>query len=141
MKNLFFKTFILLSFLFVCNTISAQYNGGGYDVLGVWCYGDIYIKKAGSSDDLKCTIPVPTEGLYPHGNAISGPGAPYLTNYLGSTVDIAFNAPAQIKVELDMQDGDIGYELYTNERVTNSFGDINGTYKYYYVIIHVHFID
>lgn len=40
-----------------------------------------------------------------------------------------------------MQDGDIGYELYTNERVTNSFGGINGTYKYYYVIIHVHFID
>ena len=141
MKNLFFKTFILLSFLFVCNTISAQYNREGSDVLGVWCYGDIYIKKTGSTDDPKCTIPVPTEGLYPYGNAISGPGAPYLTNYLGNTVDIRFNAPAQIKVELDMQDGDIGYELYTDERVTNSFDDINGTYKYYYVIIHVHFID
>lgn len=134
MKNLFFKTFILLSFLFVCNTISAQYNGGGSDVLGVWCYGDIYIKKTGSSGEVKCTIPIPPEGIVD----IDGPGAPYLTNYLGSTVDIVFNAPAHFKAELDFIDGDIGYELYVN-LTTSGLGE--GVGCYYYVIIHVHFID
>lgn len=62
---------------------------------------------------------------------------------------ISFSLPSFIyaeneKVEIPTEDkwGEkADGELYTNERVTNSFGDINGTYKYYYVIIHVHFID
>ena len=48
---------------------------------------------------------------------------------------ISFSLPSFIYAENEK------VEIPTEDKWGDSFGDINGTYKYYYVIIHVHFID
>lgn len=90
----------------------------------------------------KLTIPVPSEGLILpfYEETIVGPGCPYLTNFLGNTVDMYVN---RIMLEPEFEDDGTGtcqivYDLYVNRQALEFSSHFGGNvYCHYHVIVNV----
>ena len=133
------KILAIVTVVLLATTCFAQQYGS--DCLGVLCTIDVDLSQQKGSPDLVYTIFVPSEGIYltksnyfnSRGPIIQGPGAPYLFNYLGNTVDIHLKR-AQMIVEYETEPTERFLELFVDKQVTD-FG-ITTTYgnQCYYLI-------
>jgi len=88
------------------------------ECLGVWCYITVDFKNDPVTSDgyFKYTIQTPPNGI--QYACMQGPGAPYLFNHLGSTVDLYIR---KMRLELDADGYDsVPIELFVDTWIGDS---------------------
>lgn len=116
MKRMFLKAFMLLFFVNITSSVLAQDYGfiepnHVEQYLGVHCEVSVDLDNDPVQGGyLKYTIPAPREGV----SFIQGPAGCYLSNNLGSTVDIYVR---RVQLELALSDlpyAQVPFELFVN---------------------------
>lgn len=113
MKHTFLKAFTVLFFSFLAISSYAQVDEPtySYSYLGIHCYVSVDLKNDPVENGyLKYTIPTPLQGA----TNIQGPAGAYLSNNLGSTIDVYVR---RSHLELAMADrpyAQVPFELYVN---------------------------
>ena len=119
MKSAFLKSFISLFFIVISSSVYAQridipdYDWDkpdlSYNCLGLHCYVSVDLKNDPVENGYyKYTIPIPREGV----DFISGPVGCYLSNNLGSTVDIYIRRSHFEVIASDQPHAQVPFELF-----------------------------